>query len=600
MNPILASILLPLLLGLICWIVPRKNPWLREALTLGGSLFLLYSGVRFFIQNPEPYLYKTIVLFSLDTLGRLMLLAAAVLGFLLALYSVRFMRDTGVKSTYYSAFLWTLGATFGVILSNHLLIFLFCWGILAVTLYLLVLSGQQKPADSARKALIIVGGSDGILLMGIFSLYVLTSTFEMHRISMPLNSGLAITSFICFAIAAFAKAGVMPFHSWIPDMATSAPVPATALMPASMDKILGIYLLVRMATQLFVMTPLMNTILLAIGSFTIIAAVMRALVQHDLKRLLAYHAVSQVGYMIIGIGTGNPIGIAGALFHMLNNTVYKTGLFLAGGAVESRTGTSDLDRLGGIGRFMPWTFGTFLVAAFAISGIPPLNGFVSKWMIYQGLFQMQGSGNHLWVVWLAAAMFGSGLTLASFMKLTHAIFLGRPSQHVEEGNIREVGTVLLIPMILLAVLCIGFGVFAYVFPLQQILPAVGEVSYLGIWSPGFATLMVILGLVVGLLIYMMGRSGKNIREAESFIGGEKIPVENRVTGTSFYETVQSLPGFSKLFAWAEARYFDIYEQGAKLILLFTGVFKKAHTGVLTFYLVWALAGLVMLLWFIGR
>ena len=133
--------------------------------------------------------------------------------------------------------------------------------------------------------------------------------------------------------------------------------------------------------NLFTISRPMSIFLMAIGSFTIVAAVMMALIQHDLKRLLGYHAVSQAGYMVLGIGTGSIIGIAGGLFHMLNNAIYKHGLFLSGGAVEKKVGTTDLGRLGGLSRFMPISFVTCLIASLAISGVPPFNGFFSKWMI---------------------------------------------------------------------------------------------------------------------------------------------------------------------------------------------------------------------------
>ncbi|GAI75218.1 unnamed protein product, partial [marine sediment metagenome] len=166
-----------------------------------------------------------------------------------------------------------------------------------------------------------------------------------------------------------------------------------------------------------------------VGSFTIIAAVMMALVQHDLKKLLSYHAVSQVGYMVLGIGTGIPLAMAGGIFHMLNNAIYKTSLFLGAGSVEHRAKTTQLNKLGGLARVMPITFVTFFIAALSISGVPPFNGFFSKWMIYQGVAELGklGGGGNLWIVWLLAAMFGSALTLASFIKLIHAIFLGVPS-----------------------------------------------------------------------------------------------------------------------------------------------------------------------------
>src|SRR4030042_5389712 len=119
---------------------------------------------------------------------------------------------------------------------------------------------------------------------------------------------------------------------------------------------------------------------------------MMSLIQHDLKRLLGYHAVSQVGYMVLGIGTGNPIGIAGGLFHMLNHAIYKSCLFLSGGSVEKKAGTTELDKLGGFAKIMPITFVTFVIASLAISGVPPFNGFASKWMIYQGIIEIGKNG----------------------------------------------------------------------------------------------------------------------------------------------------------------------------------------------------------------
>jgi len=206
----------------------------------------------------------------------------------------------------------------------------------------------------------------------------------------------------------------------------------------------------------------MNVVLMALGSITILAAVFMALIQHDLKRLLGYHAVSQVGYMILGIGTGTVLGLAGGLFHMLNHVIYKSCLFMAGGSVEKKTGTTDLDKMGGLSKFMPLTYISFLVAAFAISGIPPFNGFASKWLVYQGLIELGQQGDKLWIIWLIAALFGSGLTLASFMKLIHAIFLGKPSKDIEKKNIKESGLLIIGPILTLAVLCIIFGIFALI------------------------------------------------------------------------------------------------------------------------------------------
>jgi formate hydrogenlyase subunit 3/multisubunit Na+/H+ antiporter MnhD subunit len=418
----------------------------------------------------------------------------------------------------------------------------------------------------------------------------------MDNISVPLTGPLPIIAFISLAIASFAKAGVMPMHTWIPDMAMTAPVSITGFLPGSLDKLLGIYFLGRISMDVFVMNNRMGKLLLIIGAVTIVAGVMMALVQHDLKRLLSYHAVSQAGYMVLGIGTGNPIGIAGGLFHMLNNAIYKFGLFLSGGAVENRAQTTDLDRLGGLAKLMPITFLTCLIAALSISGVPPFNGFVSKWMVYQGVIELGRGGDKLWVIWLVAAMFGSALTLASFMKLIHAVFLGSPSvtTHHPAPKRNEVSFSMWLPMAVLAALCVIFGVFAYRVPLKNfILPAVPGVSFRGFWSPGLATLLIIIGIILGVIIYWLGNI-KGLRVDTAYVGGEIIPEESRVTGVDFYDTIKNMGTFKEIYRGAEKKNFDIYDLGTKFVFFLVRGLRKIHSGVLSTYLFWSLFGMLVL------
>ena len=594
MNPLLYPIFIPIVLGLICWMVPQKGKRTCEGIALAGSAATFGFIIWLFGKKPMEWSFHGSLLLRLDHLSGFILLASGLFGFLISLYSIKYMQGRKRLRTYYGSLLMTLGAACGALLANHLVLLLIFWGFLGLTLYLLILTGDESAAPAAKKTLVIVGGSDALILLGILFIYTLTSTFQMDKITLPFHGALVYFAFFFLASGAFAKAGAMPFHTWIPDVAETAPIPVTAYLPAALDKLLGIYLLGRMCLSLFEMSGAMNLFLMIVGAVTIIAAVMMALIQHDLRRLLAYHAVSQVGYMVLGIGTGSPVGIAGGIFHMLNNSIYKACLFLSGGSAHYRAGTADLDRLGGLGRKMPLTFASFLIAAFAISGIPPLNGFVSKWMVYQGLIELGQVGDKLWIVWLIAAMFGSGLTLASFMKLTHAIFLGVPSESVQTKKIKEVGAGMVIPMVVLALLCIVFGVFAYTVPLKYFLfPSVPGVSFVGIWSSGLATIMIIIGLIIGLLIYVAGNIGR-IREAESFIGGEDLSPEERITGTGFYNTIREMGGIRQLYGWAEAKWFDIYEQGSRLAFGCANLFRKAHTGVLSFYMAWVLMGLILL------
>ncbi len=556
-----------------------------------GSILTFAITIAFFIEMPVSAVPSYLLI---DNLSRFILLSIGLFGSLTVLYSIKYMEAASRLREYYTYVLWTIGAACGAVLANDLILLLVFWGFLGLTLYLLIGMGGPQSSDAAKKTFIIVGGSDCLMILGVGIIWLLTNTFQMNRISINLinSANLATIAYLCLAIAAFAKAGVMPVHSWIPDCADSAPVSVTAFLPASLDKLLGIYLLARISMNLFIMNKAMGIVLLAIGSITIVAAVMMALIQHDLKKLLAYHAVSQVGYMVIGIGTGNPLGIAGGLFHMLNHAIYKSCLFMGGGAVEHKTKTTDINRLGGLARVMPITFISFLVAAFAISGIPPFNGFFSKWMIYQGLLNMGKEGDKLWIIWLVAAMFGSALTLASFMKLLHAIFLGQSNRISVLKD--EVPWTMWLPMVILAGLCVIFGVFAFSTAMNMfILPAVPGVAFLGFWRPGVATLLIVVGLIMGGIVYLLGPP-KSVREDNPFTCGEELPREYRVSGVDFYRSIQEMGFLKSIYKKAEANIFDIYEQGKTLVFLLTRRLRRLHSGILPVYLIWCLMGMIFL------
>jgi formate hydrogenlyase subunit 3/multisubunit Na+/H+ antiporter MnhD subunit len=526
------------------------------------------------------------------------------------------MRGKAHLFQYYLWIILTAITSIGAVLANNLILLLVLWGFLGFTLYMLINMGGKDSDKAAKKTFIIVGGSDGLMLLGIAIIYYLTGTFQMDKIKISLTTNsylLPTIAYLCLAIASFAKAGAMPFHSWIPDCAESAPVPAVAFLPASLDKLLGIYLLARISLNLFVMTQAMNIFLMLIGAFTIVAAVMMALVQHNLKRLLGYHAVSQVGYMVLGIGTGNPIGIAGGIFHMLNHSIYKSCLFLTGGNVESQTKTSELDRLGGLAKAMPITYVSALIASLSISGVPPFNGFISKWMVYQGLISLLATRYSLLVILcLVAAMIGSSLTLASFMKLIHATFLGQ--RHLNTSNTltpkhpKEVHWTMWLPCLILAGICVLFGVFAYPVPLRYfILPSLTPrywlltTDFLGFWSPGLATILIIVGLILGLIVLKLSKLKLSFRQDSPFVGGETAVLgESRVSGTEFYNTIREINILGKIYRLAEEKFFDIYDQGQRLVFKVTGFLRYLHNGILPTYMVWCLLGmLVLFFWFLG-
>jgi formate hydrogenlyase subunit 3/multisubunit Na+/H+ antiporter MnhD subunit len=598
MELALCTILVPAIAGILVRVLPGALRGAREAITLVASAVTLVLTILLFRQGWVEAKVFGVAMLKVDALSSFVLLWVGIFGFLMMLYSVGFMKGKSRLGEYYGYSLLSLGAACGVVLANDMILLLGAWSFLGLMLHLLIDVTGPAASAAVKKTSIIVGGTDVLLALAVVILWLMTGSTSLGQEAIPTITGLACLTFILFACAAFAKAGAMPFHGWVPEAAEHGPTSAVAFLPASLDKLLGIYLLARVSLHLFNLTSAMVLILMIVGAVTLLGGVMMALVQHDMKRLLGYHAVSQVGYMIIGIGTLNPAGVAGGLFHMLNNAIAKGCLFLTGGAVEKREGTTDLDKLGGLARFMPVTFASCVLAALAISGVPPFSGFASKWMVYQGIVDLGKTGGHLWVLWLVVAMFGSALTFASFAKLLHGVFLGVRGK-AGQGP-KEVGFVMWLPMIILGVVGLVFGVFAYALPLKAfILPALSAVPWLrvsgafwqGWWNLGVATLLIAVGLVIGLLIYLAGRA-RAVRTDSSYVGGEILPAEARVTGTGFYDTVTEMGCLKPVFRWIQGKNLDVYEYGRDLVGYLARGARVLHSGFLASGLVWLIIGTV--------
>ena len=616
-HPMVLPVIFPLLAGLLCLLIPRFADSARSVLAVVSTAAVVVLVWPLFQQAGATLELTPWLSLRIDTLSAFILLAVAFFGLFIAIYSVGYMHGRERHREYFAYLLWTLGVSCAVMLANDLLFLLVCWGFLGLLLYLMIGIAGPGAAEAARKSLMIIGGSDALLLFGIVLYWQLAGTTRMDGPALALDSPVAYVAFLAFMAAAFAKAGAVPFHTWVPDFGEKADAPVSAYLPASLDKLLGIYLLVRCVHDLFVPTPAMYMMLMVVGAVTVLTAVMMALVQHDLKRLLSYHAVSQVGYMVLGIGTGTAIGLAGGLFHMLNHAIYKCALFLCAGVVEKETGTTDLDRLGGLAKMLPVTFIAFTVAALSISGIPPLNGFASKWMIYQGIIVSGGeSGGAGWIMWLVVAMLGSALTLASFVKVLHATFLCKPSPEIQATagsvGIRESKRSMLLPLVVLASLCVIFGVFAFQIPLGLLIFPVVQVDVPGVWWAGLATMLIVGAIAIGLVIYALTmRSGK-IRRVKTYIGGELLqdvyvsgeeagPERHiEVTGVDFYNTIEQLPVLHRLYTLSRAKAFDIYDLFQKGVNYVIKMLRALHTGILPSYLRWLVVGLVMVVWVVTQ
>jgi formate hydrogenlyase subunit 3/multisubunit Na+/H+ antiporter MnhD subunit len=336
-------------------------------------------------------------------------------------------------------------------------------------------------------------------------------------------------------------------------------------------------------------------LLMAIGAITIILAVMMALIQKDYKRLLSYHAISQVGYMILGIGTAVPIGIAGGIFHMINHALYKSGLFLTAGSVERAAGTTSLEKLGGIGRKMPFTFGCFIVAACSISGVWPFNGFFSKELVYDAAL---GRG----MIFYICAVGGSFFTAASFLKLGHAVFLGPLNK--EHRSVRESPVIMLAPMAFIAITCIVFGVFNSL-PLKNLIePILGLNAFGGRSISGFpenTALVVVTALVLiaAVINHLFGvkikKSAVHCLDHIRYAWGLSYiydKAENKLFDP--FRWGMGLAGIASKIAWFVDRAVDsLYDGIAACVTALSNNLARWQTRGYSVSLGWAMAGMVL-------
>jgi multicomponent Na+:H+ antiporter subunit D len=262
------------------------------------------------------------------------------------------------------------------------------------------------------------------------------------------------------------KAAIMPFHAWLPDAHSSAPSPISAMLSGVLIKAVGIYVIIRLFFNMFVISEEMAVLITALGTISMVIGVFLAIGQWDIKRLLAYHSISQMGYVVMSVGIGMilmsrgirhevaALAVAGGIFHLINHAAFKGLLFLNAGAIEYSTGTRDLKEMGGLAKSMPITSATSFIASLSISGIPPFNGFFSKLIIIIAAVMAH--------FYLLAALAGivSIITLASFLKFQRYAFYNKEPDK-EKKEIREVPFPMLFSMIVLSIICLLLSLLVF-------------------------------------------------------------------------------------------------------------------------------------------
>jgi hydrogenase-4 component B len=385
-------------------------------------------------------------------------------------------------------------------------------------------------------------------------------------VAAPALAGLA---FVLAVVGFGTKAGFMPLHVWLPEAHPAAPSHVSAVMSGVMIKT-GIYGLVRLLVLLGPPPAWWGWLLLVIGVTSGVLGVLFALAQHDLKRLLAYHSVENIGIIALGLGLGTlgvasgmpalaVLGYGGGLLHVLNHALFKGLLFLGAGSVLHGAGTREIDRLGGLLRRMPWTGVCFLVGAAAISGLPPLNGFVSEFLIYLGAFGSLGDSAGQVIpaipglVAIGALALIGGLATACFTKAFGIVFLGEPrSAHAALAH--EAGPAMRLPMVLLAAACVGVGLFpvAAVFALTPALLLVArqpEAKVMAILAAAADPLRMIavggailLTIVISLMLLRRRLlAGRSVEETGTWDCGYARPTARmQYTASSFAQPLTEL------------------------------------------------------------
>jgi multicomponent Na+:H+ antiporter subunit D len=394
-----------------------------------------------------------------------------IIGFLSAFYSISYIKRYTAENYFYALFCLMVAGMNGVVLSGDLFnIFVFL-EISVISAYALVAFGVEKNELEASFKYQVLGSiASFLILFGIGFIYWKTKTLNIADIKQAFTSGYDRTFYLFVQILILSgfglKAAIIPFHAWLPDAHSSAPSSISAMLSGVLIKAVGIYVIIRLFFNMFVISESMAVLITTLGTLSMVIGVFLAIGQWDIKRLLAYHSISQMGYVVMSIGIGMillsrgakpeiaSLAIAGGLFHLVNHAAFKGLLFLNAGAIEYTIGTRNLKEMGGLAKSMPVTSATSFIASMSISGIPPFNGFFSKLIIIIAAIMAK------FYLLAVLAVIVSIITLASFLKFQRFAFYNK-SDNNKNKNIKEVPFPMAFSMVVLSIICILLSLLVF-------------------------------------------------------------------------------------------------------------------------------------------
>jgi len=628
-HPLMLPITAALAAGLVAYVVSRWSPLICKLLALAAAAWTTLAGIWILRTGSSHLTWQWAritenIAFSLELapnpLGMLVVIAGGAFTLLIAIYSLRAMAGEYWEGKFYAYLIWALGGSCLVGLADNLLVLLVGWEIVTLMLFLMVNQGTSQARSGAAKAYGMLGFADACLLMGVALLAGSGGSAAWSLSAGPVQLGQAplgnagYVVYVLILIAALAKAGAVPLHTWVPAIARDAPVSVMAYLPAAMDKLLGIYLLATLALRMFTPNWTMQVVMMVVGGVTIISAALMAMMQHNLKRLLSFQTVAQVGYMVLGLGAATAIGIIGGLFQMINCAIYNCGLFMMSGSVRRATGSDEIEDMGALARAMPVTFICGCITAASISGVPPFNGFVGKWLVYQGTLAVSAQSGGLAAALVVVAVFGSALTLASLVKVMYAAFLSPAPKATKRRPAAGESLPMVVPMVILAAACVVLGLAPQLLVSNVFVPlAKGygaqvtvqgtalEGGGIGYWNPSQATWLILVGIFLGGALVWISTRRQRRRVVRPFLGGE-VPAASddrfRMPATDFYRTIAALPVIGALLAHGEIGAMDPYHWSSHYGHGVVEALRRMHTGLISLYVVWCLLGLTVTLVFL--
>ena len=442
------------------------------------ALALAFAQAGLAIFSPLDLWNRVLVTFGgfeafnlvVDRLSIVLLLSIAIVLFATLLVGWATLQDEKKKFDFANLLILAVVGMNGIVMVRDLFSLYIFLEVVGVTSFVLISLDRDKAGlEGSFKYLILSAVATAMMLTAIALLLMTTGTTSFAGVAAALKSPsyLTVLAVSIFVGGLSIKGGLVPFHGWLPDAYSSAPAGVSVLLAGVVTKTTGIYTVIRLVTTVFGFTPQVKAVLLFVGALSIVVGALAALGQKDFKRMLAYSSISQMGYIILSLGTGSALGIAGAVFHLFNHAIFKTQLFVNAAAVEEQTGTRDMDVMGGLSARMPVTGTTSVVAFLSTAGIPPLSGFWSKLIIIVAVWV---SGYHMYA---ALALLASLITCAYFLSMQRRVFFGTLVE--EFKTIKEAKLGILIPEVVLALITIGVGVLfphilnTFILPIQSIL-----------------------------------------------------------------------------------------------------------------------------------